>query len=276
MLLTMPKEVLFKTKEEIEIIRQNCLLVCKTLAKVGELLKPGITGTEIDRAAEELIRDYGAVPGFKGYRGFPATLCISPNEGVVHGIPNEKEFLEGDIISVDCGVYKDQFYGDAAYTFAVGQIKPKTLALLRATNESLYKGIKKAVVGNRVGDIGFAIQQYIERKHQYSIVRELVGHGIGRNLHEKPDVPNFGRKNSGLRLKEGLVIAIEPMVNLGKKNVVQAEDGWTIRSKDHSPSAHYEHTVAVRKGNADILSDHSFIEIAVKKNPNLTEISINN
>ncbi|MCB0667737.1 MAG: type I methionyl aminopeptidase [Saprospiraceae bacterium] len=262
----------YKSEEEIELIRQSCLIVSAALARVAEMIRPGVTGLEIDVAAEEVIRDMGAVPGFKGHHGFPATLCISRNECVVHGIPNEIPFEDGDIVSVDCGSIKEEFYGDSAFTFALGDVKDEVLRLLEVTNESLYLGIAQAVDGKRIGDIGFAIQAYCEREHHYGVVRELVGHGVGKNLHEAPEVPNYGRRGSGTKLKEGMVIAIEPMVNLGVRQVMQTNDGWTILTKDRQPSAHYEHTVAIGKEAADILSDHSGIQIAVKNNPNLKEI----
>lgn len=266
--------IIYKTAEEIELIRQSNLLVSKTLALVGSLIKPGMNGAEIDKAAEELIRDNGAVPGFKGYNDFPATLCVSPNEQVVHGIPTKDQiFKDGDIVSVDCGVFMNGFFGDAAYTFAVGDVAEDLMDLLRATNASLYKGIEQAIVGKRLGDISFAIQHFIEKEHGYGIVRELVGHGVGRNLHEAPEVPNFGRRGRGVKLQEGLVIAIEPMVNLGNKKVSTSKDGWTIFAKDRRPSAHFEHTIAVGKNKADILSTHSFVEEAVRKNDNVKEVA---
>jgi len=248
-------------------------MVSEVLALVGERLKPGITGKQIDKEAETYIRDNGAKPAFKGYRGFPGTLCVSVNEAVVHGIPSNYEFKDGDVVSVDCGVYKDDYYGDAAFTFAIGDVPEETMKLLRVTNESLYRGIEQAVDGHRLGDIGFAIQEFCERENHYGVVRELVGHGIGRNLHEAPEVPNFGKRGSGPKLKEGLVIAIEPMVNMGRKNVSQLDDGWTIVTRDRQPSAHYEHTIAVRKGEADILSDHGKVHENVKNNPHLKDIS---
>ncbi len=269
------KLIIYKTDEEIELIRQSCLLVSKALALVGSMIKPGITGAEIDKAAEELIRDHGAVPGFKGYGGFPATLCVSPNEQVVHGIPDkDMVFQDGDIVSVDCGVIQNDFYGDAAYTFAIGDVSDEVMKLLEVTNTSLYKGIEQAVVGNRLGDVSFAIQQYAEKEHGYGIVRELVGHGLGKNLHEAPEVPNYGRRGRGVKLQEGLVIAIEPMVNLGNKRVATSKDGWTVYAKDRKPSAHFEHTVTVRKEKADILSDHSIVEEAIRKNDNVKEVKI--
>ena len=261
--------IYYKTPEQIEFIRENCLLVCKTLSIVGEMIKPGITGKKIDEAAEAFIRDHGAVPGFKGYNGFPAALCVSVNEAVVHGIPNGHEFQDGDIVSVDCGVHKNDFFGDAAFTFAIGEVKEETMKLLEVTNESLYLGIDAAISGNRVGDIGFAVQYYVEKKYGYSVVRELVGHGIGKNLHESPEIPNYGKRGRGQKLKEGLVIAIEPMVNMGRKDIRQSDDGWTVITKDKLPSAHYEHTVAITNGKADILSDHSSIFEAIKNNPDV-------
>jgi len=267
-------KVIYKTDEEVELIRISCLLVCKALAHVASRIKPGITGEQLDREAEELIRDHNAVPGFKDYRGFPSTLCISVNEGVVHGIPTKKEFQDGDIVSVDCGSLINDFYGDAAYTFAIGDVKEDTMELLRVTKTSLYKAIDNAIVGKRLGDISHAVQQYCEREHKYGVVRELVGHGIGKNLHEAPEVPNFGKRGRGQVLKNGLVIAIEPMVNLGRKEVRGTDDGWTIISKDRTPSAHFEHTVVVRKDKADILSSHKEVEENIKNNPEVREVSI--
>lgn len=265
--------IFYKTDEEIELIRESCLLVCKTHAEIASMLAPGVTGEAIDKRAEEIIKDHKAVPGFKGYRGFPATLCVSVNDAVVHGIPTEKQvFREGDIVSIDCGVYMNGYFGDAAYTFAIGDVKEDAMQLLRVTKESLYRGIAQAVVGNRLGDISFAIQYFAEKKHSYGVVRELVGHGVGRELHESPEVPNYGQRGRGVKLKEGLVIAIEPMINMGTKEVRTDRDGWTVYAKDGKPSAHYEHTVAVRKGKADILSDHSIIEAAIRRNANLKAI----
>lgn len=265
----------FKTDEEIEVIRENCLLVCKTLAHVASLLRPGVSGAEIDQAAETFIRDHGAKPGFKGYRGFPATLCVSVNEGVVHGIPTKQQiFQDGDVVSIDCGVHWNDFYGDAAYTFPIGDVQEDVMELLRVTNTALYKGIEQATVGNRIGDIAFAIQHYVERKHGYGIVRELVGHGLGRELHEAPEVPNYGKRGRGVKMKEGLVIAIEPMVNMGKRDVQTARDGWTVIARDRKPSAHFEHSIAIREDGTDILSDHSFIENAIQNNPNLKEVTL--
>lgn len=266
--------IYFKTPDEIELIRESCMLVSKTLTLVAANIKPGITGLQLDKLAEEFIMDHGAVPGFKGYNGFPATLCISINEAVVHGIPSDQTFNDTDIVSVDCGVYKNEFFGDAAYTFVFNNVSDEVVKLCEVTNESLYKGIEKASVGNRLGDIGFAIQQHTEVLNGYSVVRELVGHGIGRNLHESPEVPNYGKRGRGPILKKGLVIAIEPMINLGKKAVRQADDGWTIITKDRLPSAHYEHTVAINNGEADILSNHEIIVEEIKNNDNLKVISL--
>ena len=240
---------------------------------MASILRPGITGLEIDKEAEEFIRDHGAVPGFKGYRGFPGTLCISPNEGVVHGIPTDKPFADDDIISIDCGSYLNEYFGDSAFTFAMGGVSDEVMELLVSTKESLYKGIEEAKVGNRIGDIGYAIQTYNEDRN-FSVVRELVGHGIGKNLHEAPEVPNYGKRGRGPKIKEGLVIAIEPMINMGVKSVKQSNDGWTIITKDHKPSAHYEHTVAITKEKTDILSNHDLIEDVIKNNYEIRNISL--
>lgn len=255
-------QVYYKTQEEIELIRQSSLLVSKTLAEVGKNVREGITTIELDKIAEEFIRDNGGIPGFLGYRDFPNTLCTSRNSEIVHGIPGKTILLEGDILSVDCGVLLNGFYGDSAYTFEVGDVKPEVKRLLKITYEALYKGIEAAIAGNRVGDISFAIQDYAE-KNGYSVVRELVGHGVGKKLHEKPEVPNYGKRGNGLKLQEGLVIAIEPMINMGKKEVIQSKDGWTVRTADGKPSAHFEHTVVVRKDKAEILSTFSVIEEAI-------------
>lgn len=257
----------YKSESEIELIRESSLLVAKTLGKVAEIIRPGIKTMELDKLAEEFIRDHGAKPGFKGYQGFSGTLCISPNEQVVHGIPGNRELQEGDIVSIDCGVLQNGFYGDSAYTFAIGQIEESTRRLLNVTYQCLGLGIEKAVAGNTLGDISYAIQNHAE-SNGYTVVRELVGHGLGRNLHEPPEVPNFGKKGKGINLRQGLVIAIEPMINLGKRFVVQEKDGWTIRTSDRKPSAHYEHTVAVGKDKPEVLSSFSFIHEALRKNPN--------
>ena len=257
--------MLIKTEEEIELIRESSLLVGKTLAEVAKIIKPGVKTIELDRIAEEFIRDNDALPGFKGYNGFPNTLCISVNEQVVHGIPGETVLEEGDIASIDCGVLKNSYWGDSAYSFSIGEINEEVKLLMKRTKESLYNGIENAVAGKRIGDIGFAIQNYVER-YGYSVVRDLVGHGLGNNLHEKPEVPNFGRRGSGMKLKEGMVIAIEPMINLGKKEVVQEKDGWTIRTADKKPSAHFEHDILIKKGKSEILSTFDYIEQVLNNN----------
>lgn len=256
--------IYLKTDEEIEIQRQSSLLVGKTLAEVAKVIKPGIKTIELDAIAEEFIRDHGAVPGFKGYGGFPGSLCISVNDEVVHGIPGERIIEDGDIVSIDCGTFMNGFYGDSAYTFAVGNVKEEYLLLLQRTKESLYLAIDQAVAGKRIGDIGHAVQSYVEG-FGYGVVRDLVGHGVGRNLHEKPEVPNYGRRGTGTKLKPGMTLAIEPMVNLGVKEVVQENDGWTIKTADAMPSAHFEHDVAVRNGKADILSTFDYIEEVLNK-----------
>ncbi len=256
--------IYIKTEEEIEIQRESSLLVGKTLAEVAKYVAPGITTLALDAIAETFIKDHGAVPGFKGYGGFPGSLCISVNDQVVHGIPGHQVLQEGDIVSIDCGVLKNGFYGDSAYTFAVGEISVELQQLLERTKASLYLGIEQAVVGNRTGDIGYAIQSYSEG-FGYGVVRELVGHGVGKKLHEKPEVPNYGRRGSGVKLKENMTIAIEPMINLGRRGVKQEADGWTIRTIDGKPSAHFEHDVAIRKGKADILSTFSYIEEVLNK-----------
>ena len=267
--------IIYKTDEEVELIRKSCLVVSKVLAEVGAMLRPGITGVDLDKTAEEVIRDHGGIPSFKGYKGFPAALCVSLNEQVVHGIPDKDQpFKDGDVVSVDCGVFLNGFHGDSAYTFAVGDVGEDVVELLSVTNTSLYKGIEQAVSGKRIGDIGATIQEYVERHNGFGIVRELVGHGLGRDLHEAPEVPNFGKRGKGVKLREGLVIAIEPMVNMGQKRVKTARDGWTVFDKDNKPSAHFEHTVVIRKTRADILSDHSIVEQAVANNSNLKEIGL--
>ncbi len=254
-----------KTKEEIELLRESNLLVGKTLGEVAKIIRPGVSTLELDAVAEEFIRSNGAVPGFLGYGGFPNTLCISVNDEVVHGIPSAKRVLqEGDIVSVDCGVLKNGYYGDSAYTFEVGQVPEKIHNLLETTKAALYKGIEQAVIGRRIGDIGSAVQNYCEA-HGYSVVRELVGHGVGKELHEDPQVPNYGSRGQGTKLREGMVIAIEPMINLGQRFVVMNNDGWTIRTRDGLPSAHFEHTVAVGKTAADILSSFKYVEEVLNK-----------
>ncbi len=255
--------ILVKTREEIELLRESNLLVGMTLGEVAKHIRPGISTLELDRIAEEFIRSHGAEPGFKGYGGFPNTLCISVNDVVVHGIPSAQCVLkEGDVVSVDCGTLRNGFYGDSAYTFEVGEVAEEVRKLLRVTKESLYKGIEKAVAGMRIGDIGYAVQSHCEAEG-FSVVREMVGHGVGRDLHEEPQVPNYGHRGQGMKLKEGMVIAIEPMINLGKRHVYQARDGWAICTRDKMPSAHFEHTVAIGKDGADILSSFEFVEKAL-------------
>lgn len=259
----------YKSKEEVELIRQSCTLLGETLGVVASLLRPGITTYEVDRFAEEFIRDNKATPSFKNFKGYPFACCISVNDAIVHGFPTKNELKDGDVVSVDIGVYKNGFHGDSAYTFAISNINENVKQLLRVTKESLYKAIDRAVTGNRVGDIAFAVQDYTERQYSYGVVRELVGHGLGKNLHEDPQVPNYGKRGSGIKLQEGLVIAIEPMINLGVKQVKYDADGWTIRTKDGKPSAHYEHTVCIRKEKADTLSSFNEIEKKEKANINL-------
>jgi methionyl aminopeptidase len=254
-----------KSEEEIELIRQSSLLVGKTLAEVAKHIKPGVRTIELDEIAEKFILDNGALPGFKGMYGYKHTLCISVNSQVVHGLPGEYELKEGDIVSVDCGVLKNGYYGDVAYTFAVGEITTEVKRLLEVTKECLYLAIEKAIAGNRIGDIGYAVQEHAE-KNGYGVVRELVGHGLGKNLHEEPEVPNYGRKGNGIKLVEGMVLAIEPMINMGTKNVKHEKDGWTITTADGKPSAHFEHNVVVRKGKAEVLSSFAEIEEVLKNN----------
>ena len=251
--------IYYKTEEEIELVRKSSLLVAKTHAEIAGLIKPGITTLALDKIAEEFIRDNGGIPAFKGYGGFPNTLCMSPNEQVVHGIPNDRVLEDGEILSVDCGVVMNDYYGDSAFTYEVGDVDAQTKQLLKVTKESLYKGIEQAVAGNRIGDIGYAVLQHAE-SFGYGVVRELVGHGVGKNLHESPEVPNYGRRGKGVMLKEGLIIAIEPMINMGTKRIKQHNDGWTITTIDNKPSAHFEHTIVVRKGKAEILSSFEEIE----------------
>ena len=249
----------YRTDSEIELLRKAALLVGKTLGEVGKHIRPGIRTIELDKIAEEFIRDHGAIPAFKGYEGFPGSLCISVNDAVVHGIPGNYELRDGDIVSVDCGTILDGYVGDSAYTFTVGEVSDEIKLFLQRSKESLYKGIEQAVSGNRSGDIGYAIQSYVEQ-FGYGVVRELVGHGVGRKMHEDPQVPNYGKRGTGTKLSEGIVIAIEPMITFGKKDIIQERDGWTIKTKDRKPAAHFEHDVAVRNGKAEILSSFEWIE----------------
>ncbi len=253
-----------KTEREIEIIKESSLIVGKTLGEVAKLIRPGIRCTTLDSVAETFIRDNGAVPSFKNYNGYPATLCISVNDVVVHGIPGQYELKEGDIVSVDCGAKKNGFHADYAYTFCVGHVAEEIRNLCEKTKQSLYNGIEQAVEGNRIGDIGYAIQSYVE-SFGYSVVREMIGHGIGRNLHESPEVPNYGTKGKGPKLKKGMVICIEPMINLGVRNIQVDRDGWTVRTADRLPSAHYEHMVAIRDGGTEVLSTYQYVEEIINK-----------
>lgn len=261
--------IIYKTNDEVELMRKSALLVSKTLTEIAAVLKPGITTLRIDQLIGEFVRDHGAIPSFLNYHGYPFNSCISVNDVVVHGFPSANELKEGDIVSVDIGVILNGWHGDHAYTFAIGDPGEAVMKLIRVTKESLYKGIEKAVSGNRIGDIAFAIQEYTEKMHGYGVVRELVGHGLGRSLHEDPQVPNYGKRGSGTKLKEGMVLAIEPMINMGKKDVYTESDGWTVRTRDGKPSVHFEHDVCVRKDKADILSNYGIIEAAEEANPNL-------
>lgn len=257
--------ILYKTAEEIELIRESNQLVSKTLAEVGKHVAPGVSTEKLDQIAEAFIRDHGAVPGFLGYQGYPKTLCTSVNSQVVHGIPSDKVILkEGDVVSVDCGVIMNEFYGDTAFSFQVGEVKDEIRRLLSITRESLQKGVDQAVEGKRVGDVGYAVQQHAE-SNGYSVVREMVGHGLGRHLHEAPEVPNYGRRGTGPKLKRGMVICIEPMINMGRRQISQSSDGWTIRTADNLPSAHFEWAVAVDKGKADVLSTFEYIDKELNK-----------
>lgn len=268
------KEIYYKTDDEVNLIREACILNCQAIAYVGSLIKAGVTGIYLDQKAEEFIRDHKGVPAFKGYRDFPNTLTVSINEQVVHGIPNGREILDTDVVSIDCGVMLNGYYGDAAYTYALPNVTPSVMKLLKITKLSLYKGIEQAVIGKRVGDIGYAIYDLCEKQNKYGVVRDLVGHGLGKNLHEDPDVPNHGKRGNGVVLRKGLVIAIEPMINMGTKDVASLSDGWTIITKDRKPSAHYEHTVVVRSNKPEILTDHSFIEEVEKNNENILAVTI--
>ena len=247
-----------KTREQIELMRESALVVSRTLGEVAKLIRPGVTPLELDKVAEEYIRSQGAVPGFLGYGGFPNTLCISVNEQVVHGIPSDKPLVEGDIISVDCGAILNGYYGDHAFTFAIGEVSEEVKQLLKVTEESLYLGIEQIRSGNRIGDVGYAVQHHAE-KHGYGVVRELIGHGLGKNLHEDPELPNYGKRGHGKKMKEGLVLAIEPMINLGTADVAQLDDGWTIVTLDGKPSAHFEHDVAIVNGKPEILSTFKYV-----------------
>jgi methionyl aminopeptidase len=261
--------MIIKTEAEIAIMKESAMMVSKTLTEIAKILKPGMTTMQIDALALQFIKDNGGVPSFYNFRGYPFNICASINDVVVHGFPGNTELKDGDIVSIDIGVFKNGFHGDHAYTFIMGEAKPEHIQLVKTTKESVYKGIEKAIVGNRVGDIGSAVQEHTEKKFGYGVVRELVGHGLGRHMHEDPQIPNYGKRGTGHKLKENLVIAIEPMINLGTREVYTEDDGWTVRTEDGKVSVHFEHDVCVKKGKALILSDYSIIEEAEKKNSNL-------
>ncbi len=261
--------IYLKTDDEVELLREANLLVGRTLGELAKLIKPGVTTKELDKVTEEFIRDHGATPTFKGFPNpygppFPASICTSVNDQVVHGVPNDQPLEEGDIVSIDCGTCLNGFCGDSCYTFPVGEVSDEVKALLTTTKEALYKGIEQAVTGRRVGDISYAVQQHCE-SHGYGVVREFVGHGVGREMHEDPQVPNYGRRGNGKKLLDGMCIAIEPMITMGQKNIYLTDDRWTVVTQDHKPAAHYEHSLCVRKGKADILSSFEFIEEVLKE-----------
>jgi methionyl aminopeptidase len=260
---------LYRSDEEVAIQRESCLLVSATITEVAKIMKPGITTLSLDEMAETFIRDNGAVPSCKGYHGYPYSLCISVNEQIIHGFPGKYVLQDGDIVSIDTVVYKNGFHGDHAYTFIIGEISKEVLDLVRITKESLYAGIQQAVVGNRTGDIGHAIESYTYGKHGYGVIREFVGHGVGREMHEDPQLPNYGIKGKGKKLIENMVLAIEPMITMGKNKINMLDDGWTVVSADGSPAVHFEHNVCVKKGVPLILSDFAIIEAAEKRNSNL-------
>jgi methionyl aminopeptidase len=261
-------KIRYKSVEEIELIRESALLVAKTLGEIAKVIGPGVKTIDLNKLAETFIRDNGGVPAFLNYNGFPYSLCISLNDQVVHGFPSQRVLTDGDLVSVDCGVILNKYVGDSAYTFAIGEVSETAKKLMQVTKECLEFGVQKAVSGMRVGDIGYAVQEHAE-KNGFGVVKELVGHGVGLQLHEKPEVPNYGKRGSGVKLEEGMVIAIEPMINAGKARVKFWDDGWTVSTIDGKPSAHYEHTVAINKGKADILSSFSFVdEVLKEKNKN--------
>lgn len=261
--------IIIKTEAEVAMMKASATLVSKTLTEVAKVLKPGITTLQIDKLCAEFVRDNKAIPSFLNYRGYPFNICASINDVVVHGFPNNEPLKEGDIVSIDMGVILNGWHGDHAYTFILGEVSEEVLKLVRVTKESLYRGIEKAIAGNRVGDISNAIQDYTEKRNGYGVVRELVGHGLGRSMHEDPQVPNYGKRGDGKKLKENMVLAIEPMINMGTKDVYTEDDGWTVRTRDGKPSVHFEHDVCVKRNKALILSDYSIIEAAEKNNPNL-------
>ena len=261
-------KIIYKSVEEIELIRESSLLVSKTHGEIAKAIRPGITTIELNKLAETFIRDNGGVPAFLNYNGFPYSLCISLNDQVVHGFPGKHVLVDGDLVSVDCGVILNKYYGDSAFTFAIGEVDETTKKLMRVTRECLELGVEKAVVGMRIGDIGYAVQEHAE-KNGFGVVKELVGHGVGTRLHEKPEVPNYGKRGAGIKLEEGMVIAIEPMINAGRAGVKFWDDGWTVSTVDKKPSAHYEHTVAVKKGKPDVLSTFEYIDkVLEEKNKN--------
>jgi methionyl aminopeptidase len=261
-----------KNQQEIELMRKSALLLSQTLGEVAKALKAGVSGMDLDKLAETFIRDNGGSPSFKGYDGFPGSLCISVNDEVVHGIPKKTAFKDGDLISLDCGVFMNGYHGDMAYTFGLGNVTEAHQKLMRITKQSLFLGIEQAIAGKRTGDIGFAVQDFCERQHPYKCVRELVGHGLGKTLHEDPQVPNYGRRGDGPKLPEDCVIAIEPMVNLGKKDVYTKKDDWTIATQDGQVSAHFEHTLVVKPMKAEILTSFEWIEKAIADNADLVKI----
>lgn len=260
-------KIVYKSAEEIELIRESSLLLSRTLGEIAKVIRPGIRTIELNKLAETFIRDNGGVPAFLNYHGFPYSLCISMNDQVVHGFPGTYELAEGDLVSVDCGVKLNSYISDSAYTFGVGEISDTAKKLMRITMECLDMGVAKAIAGNRVGDIGYTVQEHAE-KNGFGVVKELVGHGVGQHLHEKPEVPNYGKRGSGVKLEEGMVIAIEPMINAGKARVKFWDDGWTVSTSDGKPSCHYEHTVAVRKGKPDVLSTFSYVDEVLKEKIN--------
>jgi methionyl aminopeptidase len=262
--------ILYKTEAQVALMKEAAILVSKTLAEVAKVLKAGMTTMQLDKLCNEFVKDHNAIPSFLNYSGYPYTICASVNDVVVHGFPNEVALKEGDLVSIDMGVILNGWHGDHAYTFAIGEIGVDEAKLIQITKESLYKGIEKAIVNNRIGDIGYAIQEHTEFKNNYGVVRELVGHGLGKQLHEDPQVPNYGKRGNGQKLKENLVIAIEPMINMGSKDVYTEEDGWTVRTRDGKPSAHFEHDVCIKRDKALILSDYSIIEKAERVNVNLS------
>lgn len=261
--------IIYKTEAEVALMQQAAKLVSQTLTEVAKVLKPGMTTLQIDKLCGDFVKDHQAIPSFYQYRGYPFHICASVNDVVVHGFPNNTPLADGDIVSIDMGVILNGWHGDHAYTFIIGEVAPEILQLVKVTKESLYKGIEKAIVNNRIGDISYAIQEHTEKKYGYVVVRELVGHGLGRNLHEDPQVPNYGKRGNGPKMKENLVLAIEPMINLGTRDVYTDSDGWTVKTMDGKPSVHFEHDVCVKRNQALILSDYSIIETAEKANANL-------